>query len=147
MDGFCYDLWANSAWLDYLASRAFPEPEAAVFQHLLAAQEIWLLRFGGSSPTEMPTPDVSQATLQRIHDGWVAALQGEDQVVEYRRTTGEPGRRLLSEIAGHVVNHGTYHRGEMRGICRGRGEEGFPETDLIAFYARSGSNLGRRTKH
>ena len=81
----------------------------------------------------MPTPELSHATLQRIHDGWVEALKSEDRVVEYRRTTGEPGSRLLSEIAKHVVNHGTYHRGEMRGICRGRGEDGFPETDLISY--------------
>jgi uncharacterized damage-inducible protein DinB len=130
---FNYDLWANTQWLRHLRAAGEPELEMRVLQHILAAQEIWLLRFDGSSPSEMPEPALDEAKMREITDGWKRAAAGEDRHVEFRRTTGEAGRRRLSEIAQHVANHGTYHRGELRGLARARGDESFPETDLIAW--------------
>jgi uncharacterized damage-inducible protein DinB len=135
-EGFDYDLWANRAWLQHLISQGSPEPEVAALQHLLGAQKIWLLRLSGTSVAAMPRPELSEATLVELHDGWVSAIKhGQDRVIAYRRMNGEESSNSLAQIAQHVINHGTYHRGEMRGLCRSRGDEDFPETDWIRFVA------------
>lgn len=46
---------------------------------------------------------------------------------------------MLSEVAHHVFNHGTYHRGHLRGLADAAGFEDFPETDLIRFYREKAS--------
>jgi uncharacterized damage-inducible protein DinB len=40
----------------------------------------------------------------------------------------------VSDIAAHVVNHGTYHRGQLRERAEADGLDDFPETDLILFF-------------
>jgi uncharacterized damage-inducible protein DinB len=42
--------------------------------------------------------------------------------------------QTIGEIAHHVINHGTYHRGHLRGLCDAAEFTEFPDTDLIKFY-------------
>lgn len=139
---FDYDLWANRHWLAALERLGMPAPDTGVFQHLLAAQEIWLRRCRGYSPSAMPTPTVSEDTLLALNRDWkelLAALE-HDPVIEYHRTTGETGGLHLHQIAKHVINHGTYHRGELRGLRRAASDDDFPDTDLAGFYFDAGLN-------
>ncbi|MGV3616908.1 MAG: DinB family protein [Fimbriimonas sp.] len=133
--GFDYDRWANEAWFTCLEAKGWSEPDRSIFEHILAAQEIWLMRVGGTSPAEMPKPELSLATMDRLHHGWRNALKNAqgDPLITFRRTTGEAIQTRLGDIARHVVNHGTYHRGELRGLCRGRGDEDLPETDFSRY--------------
>jgi uncharacterized damage-inducible protein DinB len=133
--GFDYDLWANLRWRDWLVGKGWPEPDREIFIHILGAQEIWLTRFHGHSPSTIPTPEPEEATMRPIIEGWKKELNGrdEDVVIDYTRMNGEQLRAPLSEIARHVVNHGTYHRGELRGLCRARNDSSFPETDYLTF--------------
>lgn len=132
---FDYDLWANRRWLDALAAKGWPEPDRVVFVHILAALEIWLQRVNGTSLPEMPTPDLYVATIERLNRDWKQALadRPDDSIVHYKRTTGEALQLPISTIVCHVLNHGTYHRGELRGLCRSRGDDQFPETDYALF--------------
>ncbi len=137
---FDYDLWANRLWAEYLVVLGRPEPESSIFRHIFAAQEAWLARIDGQSPSEMPTPEADEATMRRLHGGWVEVLASRDhaEVIPFRRTTGEEYEATIGDIARHVINHGTYHRGELRGMARAAGVTDFPETDLIKFVlARS----------
>jgi len=139
---FDYDLWANLRWLGTLESLKRPDPDTGIFQHMMAAQEIWLRRCRGHSPAAMPTPSLDEATLKTLNRDWkelLAALP-HDPIIEYRRTTGETNALHLHQIARHVVNHGTYHRGELRGLRRAAGDTDFPETDLAGFYFEAGLN-------
>jgi uncharacterized damage-inducible protein DinB len=135
LERFDYDLWGNRLWLENLQSKGMPEPDAAIFRHILAASSIWLSRCKGDSPSSMPVVPADVENLTRLVSGWKTLLSAEtdDRIVEYRRTTGEPLSSGLFRIVQHVLNHGTYHRGELRGLCRARGDVDFPETDLIAF--------------
>lgn len=137
---FDYDLWANRQWLAVLERSDFPEPDTSVFQHILSAQEIWLRRCRGHSPTEMPSPSVDEATLMQLNKDWKELLAALDAnpLIEYRRTTGEPNAAHLHAIARHVINHGTYHRGELRGLKRAAADLDFPDTDLIGFVMQQG---------
>jgi len=144
IERFEYDLWANGLWLETLRKKGFAEPDTGVFLHILGAQGIWLTRCQGESLNALPkySPDEAEAKMRELSAGFRTLFEGmaEDRVVDYRRTTGEANRLRVSQIAWHVLNHGTYHRGELRGLCLARGDEAFPETDLAAFYFVRGLN-------
>jgi uncharacterized damage-inducible protein DinB len=42
-------------------------------------------------------------------------------------------KSAVDEILFHVVNHGTFHRGQMITMLRELGYTSFPSQDLIAF--------------
>jgi uncharacterized damage-inducible protein DinB len=71
----------------------------------------------------------------RLNQVWMdlVARVPAAQIVSYRRTNGEPLQTPFGTIARHVINHGTYHRGELRGLLRAAGDTEFPETDLVAY--------------
>ncbi len=125
-EGFDYDLWANRQWLSFLVE----DSDRTIMAHILSAQRVWLERLDGVSLTAMPVVELSENTLSEFHRRWVDAMTGEDRLIEFHRTTGEPGSLSLSLIARHVINHGTYHRGEIRGLHLARGSDAFPETDI-----------------
>ncbi len=83
----------------------------------------------------MPKVAANAETLERMNKKWkeVLATEDSDRSIIYCRTAGEQFTTSLWVIARHVVNHGTYHRGELRGLCRARGEIDFPETDFSLF--------------
>lgn len=137
IDGFDYDLWANRMWLEYLAAQDRGELWLA-YDHLTAVLDLWLERTRGFAPTgPRPQPRTGE-TLETLHAGWVEAIYANrhDPVVPFRRFNGEAMEMPFSQIARHVVNHGTYHRGELRGICRGLNLTDFPDTDLLLFHRR-----------
>jgi len=59
------------------------------------------------------------------------------QVIRYRNTAGEPFESSLSRMLRHVVNHSTYHRGQVVTMLRQVGAEA-PATDLILFFRSGG---------
>ncbi len=133
--GFDYDLWANSQWWNCLVGKGFTGPDAQIFAHVFAAQEVWLRRIHGESLSAMPEVEPSAGEMERLHSGWIGILDSttENRIIDYRRTTGEEQSLQLGDILRHVLNHGTYHRGELRGLCRARGDDDFPETDYARF--------------
>lgn len=137
---FEYDLWANRHWSAYLAGRGWPEPESTVFRHILSASTIWLLRLEGESPASMPLPATDDATMVDLYDRWLHVVTSRDleEVIHYKRMNGEALSSRIGEIARHVANHATYHRGEIRGLCRAAGIDDFPETDYIRFSLEKG---------
>lgn len=139
--GFQYGRYANLLWLERLERTGFGEPDKDIFRHILGAEHIWLLRVQGSSPTAFELPEPTAETIGRLQDGWQDALAANrhDPAIAFKRINGEAQELKFTEIARHVINHGTYHRGELRGLCRARGEEDFPETDLAGYYFQPGA--------
>jgi uncharacterized damage-inducible protein DinB len=75
---------------------------------------------------------------------FVESLSNDDlqRVISYRNLAGVPGESALWEMLAHVVNHATYHRGQVTTLLRSLGAAPPASTDLIAFYrarARSAS--------
>jgi uncharacterized damage-inducible protein DinB len=120
-------------WLPYVLDRGLNE-EKSVFKHILAASTVWVARLGGTSVTAMPDVAISEGNLLDLHRRWLAALDELefDQVIAYRNTRGDAYERKVSDIAQHVINHGTYHRGQIRGLFGIRNQE-FPDTDFLGF--------------
>lgn len=113
--------------------------------HMYSAEWVWYTRWQGSSPTE-PIPFDRFADLAALSAGW-RILETEIRTfvggladtaiagaIDYRLMSGQPGRSLFWQMLQHVVNHGTYHRGQITTMLRQLGAQAPKSTDLIAFY-------------
>ncbi len=57
-----------------------------------------------------------------------------DRVMDYRFFDGEPMRAVFRHMLQHVVNHATYHRGQVTTMLRQLGAEPPRNQGLIGFY-------------
>lgn len=111
--------------------------------HLYGADWVWCSRWEGESPAALPDPQLfpDLASIRRAwdaHEPQVRAVLkqfgeiGVDQPFEYVRN-GVRQVQPFSHTLQHLVNHGTYHRGQVVTMLRQLGAAA-PTTDLIAFY-------------
>ena len=117
--------------------------------HLYGAERIWCARWVGESPQSMPNAD-DFPDLARIRAAWAeeeqkvrAVLeglgeQGVGQPITYRTMNGEPQAQPFWHMLQHLVNHGSYHRGQVTTMMRQLGVAPPKGTDLIAFYRERG---------
>jgi uncharacterized damage-inducible protein DinB len=129
---------------------SFPSVQGTL-AHLIGADWIWLERWRGSSPTAQPGWDTRThaalaARFAEIGRDQKAFLDGlseadVDRVVSYRALNGAPYANPLGELCRHVVNHGTYHRGQVATLLRQLGVKP-PQTDLILYYRERGGPEG-----
>lgn len=149
-----YNRWANDRFLDAAANLAddefgrdlrssFPSIRATL-AHILEAEWIWLQRWLGVSPTDLP-PDWGVTSYAALRERWQAfeteqwsfltTLTDEalTRVLDYRNMAGTPFSNPLWEMMQHVANHSTYHRGQVATMLRQLGRP-VPVSDLIAFY-------------
>ena len=57
-----------------------------------------------------------------------------DRVFEYKLFSGQTSATLLWQIVHHLVNHATYHRGQVTTMLRQLGATAPQSMDAIAFY-------------
>ncbi len=149
-----YNAWANRRALDAAANltpEQFTKPLGSSFgsvrdtlAHILGAEWIWLERFQGRSPASLP--DVSQySDIDTLRERWteqegrllnfVGKLTQEDldRVMEYKTLKYGVYRNPLWQSMQHLVNHGTYHRGQITTLLRQLGAQPIL-TDLMHFY-------------
>jgi uncharacterized damage-inducible protein DinB len=117
--------------------------------HIMAVEWLYLERWNGRAPASLPKQeDYSDVAAIRAHwkevdanlNNYVRGLTAGDlaRVVEFRNTKGILYRHPLWETMQHLVNHSTYHRGQVTTLLRTLGESA-NATDMIAFYReRSG---------
>lgn len=135
IEQFQHDRWANLLWLRWLEEASRPDDYRAVVTHLLGAQETWASRLEGVALAAFPSPELSAESIETLFERSQAIVANRPmgEIITYRRFTGEELQATLVDIALHIVYHGTYHRGELRGLCRKDQITDFPETDHIRF--------------
>jgi uncharacterized damage-inducible protein DinB len=138
---FDYDRWANLKWM-HAAQELGQE---SILLHVVDAQIIWLSRIE-SMPRWAPTIEQFPLHLERSIRNWKRMLLGADldRIVSYTTLQGADMNNKLSEIVRHVINHGTYHRGHLRGLADAKRVD-FPETDYIAFLRDNAGLTNLRT--
>ncbi len=122
--------------------------------HLYAAEWAWYSRWQGQSPAG-PLPVDLFADVESLRAGW-AALEGDvrvfvnrlgdadvERVFEYRALSGQPGSSPFWQMLQHLVNHGSYHRGQVTNMLRQIGVAPPKSMDLIAFYRLAASTPQR----
>jgi uncharacterized damage-inducible protein DinB len=113
--------------------------------HMYAGEWVWYSRWTGHSPTAFPDfedfPD-----LDAIRDPWNLQEQkvrlfvgslgdaGMARVIEYTTFKGDPSRSIFWQMLQHVVNHATFHRGQVTTMLRQMGMAAPKSQDLITYY-------------
>jgi len=112
--------------------------------HMAISQRLWLSRFSGSPLDRLPAIEDFPDLPSWIH-GWeetasgieafLAALTDEQLAapLSWTATTGETHSRPLWQPVVHLVNHTTYHRGQVVSLLRQMGYES-PKTDLVYYF-------------
>ena len=149
-----YNTWANRRSLEAaskLTNEQFVKPMGSSFgsvrdtlAHVYCAEWIWLERFQGRSPAAFP--DASEfVDVASLRAKWaeqearllafVAKLTQEDlnRVMEYNTLKFGVYANPLWQSMQHVVNHGTYHRGQITTLLRQLGAQPIL-TDLMHYY-------------
>ena len=113
--------------------------------HIYAAEWVWYSRWTGQSPTAFPNPE-DFPDLDAIRDPWKSQEQkvrlfvgslgatGMARVFEYRTFKGDPSKSVFWHMLQHVVNHATFHRGQVTTMLRQLGAPPPKSQDLITYY-------------
>jgi uncharacterized damage-inducible protein DinB len=113
--------------------------------HTLSGECVWLARWKGETPTRMLAPE-SYPDFASVSNAWLdheANLrrffeaideQGIQKVMPYRTLAGIESAAPLWQMLQHVVNHASYHRGQVTTLLRQLGAAPPKGTDLITFY-------------
>lgn len=140
---FEFDSWAMNRVFDALAALASPPAQAVSrIEHIVWAAELWLTRVQGvASPPESALRGIGLPALrirsQACGAAWLAlARRSNDadlaRLVHYRNTKQLEFENTVGDIMTHVVNHATYHRGQIASDLKGLRAEPVP-TDFIVF--------------
>lgn len=149
-----FDIWANRRALsaaENLGPDQFTQPMGSSFSsvrdtlaHIYGAEWIWLERFQGRSPSALPRLDQFQ-DINSLRERWLEHEQrllqfvggltqsDLDREMEYKTLRFGVYRNPLWQSMLHLVNHGTYHRGQVTTLLRQLGAEPLL-TDLMHFY-------------
>ncbi|MBY0490768.1 MAG: DinB family protein [Gemmatimonadaceae bacterium] len=149
-----YHYWARDRVLDAVVGlsaddyardlgSSFPSVRATL-QHTFGAEVVWLRRWQGVSPTTFPgamPADLSGLrALWLEHEQQLRAFidslddQSVHEVVYYRLFSGAEGESSIWQMVAHVVNHATYHRGQVTTMLRQLGAEPAKRMDMIAYF-------------
>jgi uncharacterized damage-inducible protein DinB len=113
--------------------------------HTYFAEWAWHSRWQGHSPTAMP-PFETFADVPSLRSAWGALEdqvrgfartlgdEGLARVFEYKLLSGTPGASAFWQMVQHLVNHATYHRGQVTTMLRQLGAQPARSMDLITFY-------------
>jgi uncharacterized damage-inducible protein DinB len=113
--------------------------------HTYAAEWAWYSRWNGTSPTALLAadqfPDLAairrswteleanvRAFLDRLGEG------GIERIFDYTLLSGHAGSTPFWQMLQHVVNHASYHRGQVTTMLRQIGAAPAKPMDTIAYY-------------
>ncbi len=153
-----YNSWATEQVLDAVSrlpqadfTRDLKSSHGSIrdtLTHLIWGEWIWLQRWKGVSPTivfsaaDFPNVESLRGQFQTVAAERAAFLEDLTierlpQVIEYRNVKGQIWRYPLWQQLYHVVNHSTYHRGQVATMLRQLGAAPTP-TDFLVYYDEGG---------
>jgi uncharacterized damage-inducible protein DinB len=157
-----YHYWARDRLLDAVATltpdqytrdlgNSFKSVRETV-THIYAAEWAWHERWNGRSPTALLPPD-QFPDLAALRTTWgelevqmrdfVAGLgeHGPNRVIDYKLLSGATGASPIWQMLQHVVNHASYHRGQVTTMMRQMGAPPAKPMDMIAYFRVMGSEV------
>jgi uncharacterized damage-inducible protein DinB len=158
-----YHYWARDLVLD-AAAQLTPEPFTRdlgssfksvrdTLAHAYSAEWAWYSRWQGTSPSAMlpfdQFPDVAslrqawsdhEAKMRAFLDG--LGETGINNVCEYKLLSGHAGSSVFWQMLQHVVNHASYHRGQVTTMLRQLGAQPGKSMDMIAYYREKNRVIG-----
>ena len=113
--------------------------------HIYAADRVWYARWLGESPRTLIDPE-SFPDVSSLVEAWEELERrcrsllddmgpdGPDRVMRYTLLSGQQSTGVFWQMLQHVVNHGSYHRGQLTTMLRQLGAPPPKPMDLVAFY-------------
>ena len=132
-----YNLWANQRTVDLLNQyeeeistrpivNSFPSI-ALTMKHSWGAEKIWLMRLKGKSATAFPTfngslQDIFQMGL-KVSAEFLEFIENQEEAFfeskcDFQDTKGNHYSIPVQQVIHHVMNHSTYHRGQITTLGR-----------------------------
>lgn len=138
---FEYNYHFNNKLIEFISENFQIKPEKTVklLNHLINAQQIWNARINNESEFEVwqindwnniskINTDNYVKTLKIIHN------ESPENIIEYKNSKGQKFINKIEDVLFHVINHSTYHRGQIATDIKNNGLEPI-NTDYI-FYKR-----------
>lgn len=119
---------------------AYSEKISQLTSHILNAHHIWNHRIFGVSPALFVWQLVEMEHLQSIDlenfEHSLELVQNKDfsEKIAYTNSSGQNYANTVQEILFHIINHSTYHRGQIMSLLKNNGVE--PITTDYIFYKR-----------
>lgn len=154
-----YHYWARDRMLealDALPGEAYLRPLGNSFAsirdtvvHVYSAEWIWIERWHGVSPSA-PIDVSGLQDVAALRRAWSAlevrlrayceTLTGDrvNERVAYRNLAGLAAESSRWTMLQHVVNHASFHRGQVTTMLRQMGMKAPASQDLITFYREKG---------
>ncbi len=150
-----FNRWAHRAFLDVMlalppgevdreSASSFPSIRAT-FAHMVGAELIWIQRWEGLEPKipegwealDMGALRDALEEVEARQDAFVAGLEPGElaREIRYGDRAGNPHISRIDHMLVHVVNHASYHRGQLATLLRRFGHVP-PSTDFIKFTRR-----------
>ncbi len=113
--------------------------------HICDAETIWFRRWNGEQPTGFQPPEripdlAAAQTEWAENESRIRAItrnlapEGVNRVFQYKDFKGAPRSDIFWQTLQHVVNHGSYHRGQITTMLRQLGALPPKYMDLIVYY-------------
>ena len=113
--------------------------------HVVSAEWVWCSRWLGELPSR-PLDASDLKTVQDVRARWAEeegrirnfvdhlGPEGVERVIEYTHFDGEPHSSVFWHMLQHVVNHASFHRGQVTTMLRQLGARPPQSQDMIASY-------------
>src|SRR5690606_723584 len=147
MKAFCQDTFqythqCNKQLIEVLIKHpeTYSEKISLLACHTLNAHHIWNHRILGIAPAlkvwqELEIEDLHFINNENFeHSMEILQKKSLNKAINYTNSKGENFTNTVSEIFFHIINHTTYHRGQLMSLLKTKGVEPIV-TDYI-FYKR-----------
>jgi uncharacterized damage-inducible protein DinB len=152
-----YNVWANTivcSWLEQISDEQWSKAISSSFNsiqetvlHVISAEKAWLERFKknpnivwlqndfkGSKEDHIKLWKETSAELK----AFIEAFDEKefDTNLDFKRLNGDAYSMPYYQLFAHVVNHATYHRGQLVTMLRQAGFSNVGSTDLLGVYRK-----------
>ncbi len=149
-----FNAWANGkiveilknldeSLLDKELKSSFPTIRKTLY-HIWDAELIWFKRIKGEQATTWPSEDLDETfagalnSFLKTSEELTNFVSMKDKLflekrISYTNTKGLSFSNNIEDILYHVVNHSSFHRGQLITMLSELGETKFPPQDLIAY--------------
>jgi uncharacterized damage-inducible protein DinB len=150
-----YNSWADQKaidWLSHITDEQWEQVNISSFSsirqtavHIASAEKIWI-DFWTKAADPVYLSANFTGTKNELKGIWKAASKGletyikshteEDMMrsVSFIYPNGNTGQMPYYQTFAHIVNHSTYHRGQLVTLLRQAGYSKFSSIDLASFY-------------
>ena len=149
---FNYNKWANKQYREVLRNIHIDDLKLETkygvlldrIIHIFASYQMWHKRLQNESPTEVIKAsefndwNELESTWIKMDDLLLDYVKSStddllDQEVNYTSLDGRKFTRIRTDILFHLIQHPTYHRGQLSSIFKHSELPNLPATDVVLF--------------